>query len=106
FTALTALALQARGSLSIDDRVTRHLPGFAYPGLDRDVRVRHLLSHSSGLPPLRAFDFAIHPSQVNDPATVHNKRDYKSAPRVDDYQQLLAYLRTGERPALAGPGTV
>lgn len=106
FTALTALALQARGALSIDDLVTKHLPGFAYPGLDPAVRVRHLLSHSSGLPPLRALDFAIHPSQVNDPASAHNKRDYTGAPQVDDYEQLLAYLRTGERPALAPPGEV
>lgn len=106
FTALTALALQARGVLSIDDLVTRHLPSFAYPGLGQDVRLRHLLSHSTGLPPLRALDFAIYPSQVNDPAAVHNKRDYAGAPQVDDYQQLLAYLRSGERPALAPPGEV
>jgi CubicO group peptidase (beta-lactamase class C family) len=105
-TALTALALQAQGALSVDDPVTRHLPGFAYPGLDPDVRVRHLLSHSSGLPPLRALDFAIHPSQVNDPAAAYNRRDYTDAPTVNDYQQLMAYLRAGERPALAPPGTV
>src|SRR5690606_37877418 len=71
-----------------------------------DVRLRHLLSHSSGLPPLRALDFAIHPSQVNDPASVHNRRDYGGAPSVDDYPRLLAYLRAGERRALAGPGVV
>ena len=74
-TALTALALQARGTLSVDDPVTRHLPGFGYPGLDPEVRVGHLLSHSSGLPPLRALDFAMHASQVGDPATEHNLRD-------------------------------
>jgi len=105
-TALTALVLQARGALSIDDPVTRHLPGFGYPGLDPDVRVRHLLSHSSGLPPLRALDFAIRPSQVNDPAAVHNRRDYTGAPDVGDYERLLAYMRAGERPALAPPGQV
>src|SRR5690606_22666491 len=78
-TGLTTLALQAAGVLSIDDPVTLHLPDFAYPGLGEDVRLRHLLSHSSGLPPLRALDFAIHPSQVNDPASVHNRRDYGGA---------------------------
>ncbi|HET8986758.1 MAG TPA: serine hydrolase domain-containing protein, partial [Trueperaceae bacterium] len=106
FTALTALALQARGALNIDDPVARHLPGFGYPGLDPDVRLRHLLSHSSGLPPLRALDFAIHPSQVNDPAAMYNRRDYTDAPAVDDYEQLMAYMRAGERPALAQPGAV
>ena len=105
FTALTALALQARGAIDIDRPVTHYLPDFGYPGLG-DVRVTHLLSHSSGLPPLRALDYAIRPSQVGDPAAAYSTRDYEGAPSVDDYGQLLEYLRRGERPALAGPGTV
>src|SRR5690606_9010637 len=106
FTALTVLVLQARGVLSIADPVTQHLPEFAYPGLGSDVQLHHLLSHSSGLPPLRALDFAIHPSQVDDPASAYNRRDYTDAPSVDDYRLLLAYLRAGERQALRGGGTV
>lgn len=106
FTALTALVLQQRGVLSVDDLVTQHLPDFAYPGLAPDVRVRHLLSHSSGLPPLRSLDYAIHPSQLQDPVNEYNRRDYTDAPQVDDYAQLLAYMRKGERRALAEPGEV
>lgn len=106
FTALTTLVLQARGVLSVDDLVTDHLKDFSYPGLAPDVRVRHLLSHSSGLPPLRSLDFAIHPSQLSDPANAFNERDYTDPPSVDDYQELQAYLRRGERPALAAPGEV
>ncbi len=106
FTALTTLVLQARGVLSVDDLVTDHLAGFAYPGLGSGVRIRHLLSHSTGLPPLRSLDFAMRRSQLNDPANEFNVRDYTDAPSVDDYEQLQAYLRRGERPALAPPGEV
>ncbi len=108
FTALTLLALEARGVLSLEDPVTRYLPGFAYPGLtpEAPVRIWHLASHTSGLPPVRGLDYAIHPSQVGDPSEAFNARDYTGAPRVDDYPALVAYLASETRPALAAPGTV
>lgn len=112
FTALTLLALEAKGALSLDDPVTRHLPAFAYPGLAlrEPVRLWHLASHTSGLPPVRALDFAMHPSQAGDPIERFNRRRYEGAPRIDDADALLAYLEAaeqyGERPALAEPGAV
>lgn len=106
FTALTLLALEARGVLSLEDPVTRYLPGFAYPGLtpEAPVRIWHLASHTSGLPPVRGLDYAIYPSQVGDPSEAFNARDYTGAPRVDDYPALVAYLASETRPALAAPG--
>jgi len=108
FTALTLLALQERDVLSLDDPVTRFLPDFSYPGLSAGeaVRLWHLSSHTSGLPPLRGLDYAIRPSQAGDPADRFNTREYGAAPALDDYPALLAYLAEGERPALPGPGTV
>ena len=111
-TALTALALVARGRLGLDERVADLLPGFDYPGLTlaedgrHDVRLWHMLSHTTGVPPLRALDFALKSNQSGDPADVYSTRDYSGAPGVADYEELLAYLRTGERPALAKPGEV
>lgn len=108
FTALTILSLAAEGILDLDDPVTRWLPDFHYPGLgsDQPVRLRHMLSHTTGIPPLRALDFGIHPSQLGDPAEVHNRRSYQGAPQVASYQDLLAYLRRGEGPLIAPPGQV
>jgi CubicO group peptidase (beta-lactamase class C family) len=51
-TAVAIFQLQERGSLSIDDEVTEHLPFFEvrYPSADSEkVTIRHLLNHSSGL---------------------------------------------------------
>lgn len=107
FTVLALLALQAKGVLDLHDPVRRYLPSFDYPGLDAlgEVLVWHMASHTSGIPPLRALDFAIHPSQVGDPAEAFQTRDYQDAPSVQTVDELLAYLRRGERAPLAAPGT-
>ncbi|MCC7276324.1 MAG: beta-lactamase family protein [Alphaproteobacteria bacterium] len=49
FTAATVLSLAAAGRLSLDDDVRRHLPEMAVPDHGRPVRLRHLLSMTSGL---------------------------------------------------------
>ncbi|MQA90317.1 MAG: serine hydrolase [Gemmatimonas sp.] len=57
FTAAAILLLQEQGRLSIDDLVTDHLPQF--PTRGRAVSLRHLLSHTSGIPDFTALpDFS------------------------------------------------
>jgi CubicO group peptidase (beta-lactamase class C family) len=46
FTATAILQLQERGKLKVTDFVQQHLPDFPYP----TITIRHLLSHTSGLP--------------------------------------------------------
>ena len=46
------MQLVARGAVDLDAPVSRYLPRFTGPGKDA-VTVRHLLTHSSGLPPWR-----------------------------------------------------
>ncbi|MBC2900846.1 serine hydrolase domain-containing protein [Streptomyces cupreus] len=48
-TALCALVLADRGELDVDAPVVRYWPEFGAGGKDK-VRVRHLLSHTAGLP--------------------------------------------------------
>ena len=47
FTAMSIMLLVKDGKLHYDDRVIDVLPGF--PAYARDVRIRHLLTHTSGL---------------------------------------------------------
>ena len=49
FTAAAILLLEERGKLSLDDSVSRHLPG--YPNGDR-IRIKHLIEHTAGIPNL------------------------------------------------------
>jgi CubicO group peptidase (beta-lactamase class C family) len=48
-TALTVLVLADRGLIDLDAPVAAYWPGFAVNGKE-EVRVRHLLSHTSGVP--------------------------------------------------------
>ena len=51
FTALTVLMAQDEGKLSLDDSPKKYLPYFHMydPETDRNITIRDLLSHSSGL---------------------------------------------------------
>ena len=49
FTAAAVLLLEERGKLSLNDSVSRHLPG--YPNGDR-IRIKHLVEQTAGIPNL------------------------------------------------------
>jgi serine-type D-Ala-D-Ala carboxypeptidase len=56
----TAMAqLVERGSVALDAPVQRYIPEWTGPGKER-VTVRHLLTHSSGLPAFRPYDQQTH----------------------------------------------
>lgn len=52
FTSVAILQLRERGLLKLDDPVAKHLAGFPYP----QITIRHLLTHTSGLPDLELFE--------------------------------------------------
>ncbi len=56
FTALLVLQLVEQGRLSLDDALEKHLPGVV--GGDR-IRIRHLLSHTAGLPDFASLEQAM-----------------------------------------------
>ena len=53
-TATAVMLLDADGALALDDPVSKHVPVFSEREKD-GVTLRHLLTHSSGLKPWRAF---------------------------------------------------
>jgi Beta-lactamase class C and other penicillin binding proteins len=56
-TATAVLALVDAGRLRLTDRVVDHLPEFRFggPGHAAEVTVRHLLDHTSGIPPVAGY---------------------------------------------------
>ncbi len=46
---LSTMALVDEGRLSLDDRVVDHLPDVAFDGPGDEIRIRHLLTHTSGI---------------------------------------------------------
>jgi CubicO group peptidase (beta-lactamase class C family) len=53
FTAMAILILQERGKLSVQDKVKKYLP--EAPKSWDDITIRHLLTHTSGIPNYTAF---------------------------------------------------
>lgn len=55
FTAMAIMQLADEGLLSVDDPVTKFLPEFRLKGVKNmaDIKIKHLLSHTTGLPPMR-----------------------------------------------------
>ena len=47
FTAVAMMMLQAQGKIHVDDPLTKFLPD--YPTQGRDIRIHHLLTHTSGI---------------------------------------------------------
>ncbi len=52
FTAVSILQLKEKGKVDIDKPVKKYLPEFPYD----DITIRHLLSHTSGLPDYYFYD--------------------------------------------------
>ena len=66
FTAIGVLKLCEEGKLSLDDSVAKHFPEFKSDIWQR-VKLRHLLSHSSGVPDARPRDdyyFMLHATDM------------------------------------------
>ncbi len=53
FVAYGILKLQEEGKLSIEDPIIKYFPQFADKALVKDIRIKHLLTHTSGLPDIR-----------------------------------------------------
>lgn len=48
--ATAFLSAEAHGDLLLTDKVKKHLPYFAMQGMDEEVSLHHLLTHTSGIP--------------------------------------------------------
>ena len=66
FTVIGALKLCEEGKLSLDDNVAQHFPELE-SDIWKKVKLRHLLSHSSGVPdarPRNDYDFMLHATDM------------------------------------------
>jgi len=93
FTALAIMQLQERGLLSVNDEVSRHLD-IDLRAMDQPVLIRHLLSHTSGIPAL-AYAEAVIRRAMN-----------KGGPDLPmgSYQDMFTFLRGAGAWAHYPPG--
>lgn len=94
FTGTAVLMLVERGAVALDDPVTKHLP--SSPSAWRDVTVRHLLSHTSGLP-----NYLDRPNSMEWAA-----REYTVQQLIDSFKDWPAVFAPGERSAYSNSNYV
>lgn len=90
FTAALLSQLADEGKLSLDDRVIDHLPGFqmADPYVSREMRLRDLLTHRSGLA-LGAGDLLFWPPTTHDNADIVAR--LRHVPLAGGFRERYAY---------------
>ena len=87
FTAMAVLKLVADARLSLDDKLTAHFPAFPYG----DVTIRHILSHTSGIPDVLPY----YSKQL--------RSNPENAPITGD--DIISVLAESNVPAEFSPGT-
>lgn len=86
FTSIAILQLKDRGKLKLDDPLAKYLPWFRYP----EITIRHLLSHTSGLP-----DYELYGKLVDkNPEKIFSNTDIPSSLKI--WEKPL-YFKPGEK---------
>lgn len=109
-TCLAVLLLAHEGKLSMDDPVSRWLPGFRIPGTPREsVLIHHLGEHTTGIPPLPILEWSL---ALNTPPETYNSAYYDKIlavadNRMETLDEMLAYLADpAHYEALGAPGEI
>ena len=87
FTAAAVMLLVREGRLSLDDGYVKYFPDYPYPG----VTVRHLLTHTSGMPDDFETDAWVCPAWENEK-------------RIPPCSEILRFIRESGEEASHAPG--
>lgn len=109
FTCVAIMQLQEAGKLSVHDPVTTYLPNFrvSHPTYTEKITIHHLMTHTSGLPPLKTHVFARKRSIDQDPSAKDYGLDLtdNEGDPIDTFDELIDYLANAEYEMLGEPGT-
>jgi len=109
FACVAIMQLQEAGKLSVHDPVVNYLPNFHVPEstYTNKITIHHLMTHTSGIPPLKTHVFARKRSIDQDPAA----KDYglnlvdNEGEAIDTFDELIDYLGSTDYELLGEPGT-
>ena len=103
--ALACAILAAEGKLSLEDPVSKYVPGFHVPGNPDDaVTIRSLAMHTTGIPPMEPLEWSI---AMNTPGrTDEETLQLKAASpnQMDKIEQVIDYIANCPYPTLGAPG--
>lgn len=108
FAGLCVAQLVEEGKLTVDDAVTKFYPSYKLPGRGPDeVTVYHLLTHTTGLPPIPALGHSIRLNSVmDDDLSEEDRAKLKDLPiiPVNTYEQVIDFIAQGDYELLGKPG--
>ncbi|MCL6442239.1 MAG: beta-lactamase family protein, partial [Alicyclobacillus sp.] len=98
--------LQEAGKLSVNDPVVKYLPEYRTPNADwaAATTIEHFMTHTAGLPPLPALEYAMARSQEGDPALETEPDDVPPHDPIDTYEELLSFIAEGNYELVGAPG--
>ncbi|MGM8213824.1 serine hydrolase domain-containing protein [Virgibacillus sp. W0430] len=105
FTCVAIMQLVEQGKIDINEPITHYIPHFNLKNEQNrnKITVYHLMTHSSGLPPLPSLDYAMVRKRNNAPLA-----DYLELPKKEErlmtYKQLMDSLATTDIELLDRPG--
>lgn len=106
-TSIAILQLQEAGKVSVHDSIKTYIPEITFEGSD-DITLHHLLTHTSGIPPLNTLFYANRQSMERDGSFdlqikmgVPLDREQES---INDYDDLITYLNAIQFSILDEPG--
>ncbi|WP_027963880.1 serine hydrolase domain-containing protein [Halalkalibacillus halophilus] len=112
FVAMAILQLQEQGKLKVEDPVVNYLSNFRMPkGEDASkVTLHHLLTNSSGLPPMIHLYSSMKSSFNKDPyaAQVYENLqvDPEEVSEINTYEELMDAIANTDDQVLGAPGEV
>lgn len=107
FTAAAIARLREVGKLDFTDPVSKFLPRFDLPdGSGEAVTIRHLLTHTAGLPPLPSLGWSLKAHSVLDetPEDEDDEEESKEHPPIDTIVDVVDYIASGDFQLLGKPG--
>ena len=87
FTATAVMLLVREGKLNVDDEYVKYFPDYPYPG----VKIRHLLTHTSGMPDDFETDNWVCPA-------------WKNEQRIPPCGEIVRFIRESGEEASHAPG--
>ena len=108
FTCVAIMQLQEAGKLSVHDEVIKYLPDFRTKEEEKSKRItiHHLMTHTSGLPPIATHVYARKRSIDQDSSAKDYGLDLVNNPEpaIDTYEELLNYIAKQDIELLGEPG--
>ena len=110
FTCVAIMQLQEAGKLSVHDKVVQYLPEFRTSDIEKtkQITIHHLMTHTSGLPPISTHVYARKRSIDSDPSA----KDYldldlinNAGSAIDTYEDMFNFIAELDFELLGTPGT-